>query len=202
MNSDLNICLLVASHRANSQSRRIADYINQHFLAGKASLIDLYDSPLPLWDGTALIPGSIAEKSVAEVKSRADAADAFVFFVPEWHGMVPAGLKNFLLWCGANELAHKPVLLVGLSASSGGAFVIAELRHSGYKNARLLYLPEHLLLRDVNELWVGQEGRISDEYLEKRTRYALEQLLTYSAALKPVRNQLCAGLADFPNGMS
>lgn len=104
MKSDLNICLLVASHRANSQSLRIADYINQYFLAGKASLIDLYDSPLPLWDGTALIPGSTGEQRITDVKNRADAADAFVFLVPEWHGMVPAGLKNFLLWCGANEL--------------------------------------------------------------------------------------------------
>ena len=202
MNSDLNICLLVASHRANSQSRRIADYMNQHFLAGKATLIDLYQSKLPLWDGEPLAPGSTEEQNVAEVKARTEAADAFVFIVPEWHGMVPAGLKNFLLWCGMKELAHKPVLLVGVSASAGGAFVIAELRHSGYKNSRLLYLPEHLLLRDANDLWVGQEGRMSDVYLEKRTRYALDQLITYTEALKPVRDRLCAGLADFSNGMS
>jgi len=43
---------------------------------------------------------------------------------------------------------------------------------------------------------------MSDVYLEKRTRYALDLLMTYTEALKPVRDRLCSGLADFSNGMS
>lgn len=202
MNSSLNITLVVGSHRADSQSLRIAHHMNEHFLAGCAPVLDLYAARLPLWDGEPLADASAEARQVQQVKAAAAAADAFVFIVPEWHGMAPAGLKNFLLWCGAKELAHKPVLLVGVSASVGGAFAIAELRGSGYKNSRLLYLPEHLILRDVAALWTGQEGRSSDEYLEKRTRYALDLLHTYAAALQPVRGQLCAGLADFGNGMS
>lgn len=202
MSTEHTICLVVASHRANSQSRRIAAHMNQHFLNNGAAILDLYDANLPLWDGEPLVADSSEAQRVAQVKATAMAADAFVFIVPEWHGMAPAGLKNFLLWCGARELAHKPVLLVGVSASVGGAFAIAELRGSGYKNSRLLYLPEHLILRDANDLWMGQEGRMSDAYLEKRTRYALDLLHTYTTALKPVREQLCAGLAEFSNGMS
>lgn len=198
--SDLKICLLSASHRAGAQSRRIADHLNTEYLDGKASLIDLYESKLPLWEGQTL--SGEDERVVNDVRASAEAADAFVFIVPEWHGMAPAGLKNFLLWCNAQQLAHKPVLLVGVSASAGGAFVIAELRGSGYKNSRLLYLPEHLMLRDVTDLWAGQECLASDAYLGKRTRYALDMLTTYAGALKPLRAQLCAGLTDFPNGMS
>jgi hypothetical protein len=37
--------------------------------------------------------------------------------------------------------------------SVGGVFVIAELRSSGYKNARLFYIQEHLILRGVTYLW-------------------------------------------------
>lgn len=198
--SNLNICLISAAHRAGAESRRIADELNSQFLGGNASLIDLFDAHLPLWEGQPL--SAADEARLNAVKATAEAADAFVFIVPEWHGMAPAGLKNFLLWCGAQQLAHKPVLLVGVSAAVGGAFVIAELRSSGYKNARLLYLPEHLILRDVKDLWAGHEGRVADDYLGKRTRYALDMLATYASALKPVRAQLCAGLAEFPNGMS
>lgn len=204
---ELNICIISASHRSGSQSLRIGQYINQYFLNSHASMIDLYQDQLPLWDGEAASDqaddsGASPAQRLARVKAIAGAADAFVFIIPEWHGMAPAGLKNFLLWCGAAELAHKPVLLVGVSAGSGGAFVVSEIRSSGYKNSRLLYLPEHLLLRDVSNLWMGQEGNRSDDYLAKRTRYALDQLQTYASVLKPVREQLCAGLQDYANGMS
>lgn len=202
MSTDLNICLVVASHRANAQSLRIAQYMREHFLAGHGSIIDLYDLKLPLWDGDPLPADSDKARQVEYVKNSLHDADALIFIIPEWHGMAPAGLKNMLLWCGARELAHKPVLLVGVSASVGGAFAIADIRNSGYKNSRLLYLPEHLILRDANDLWVGQEGRMSDTYLADRTRYALDLLHTYAAALKPVRGKLCAGLAEFSNGMS
>lgn len=191
------ICIVSASQRPGSNSRRISDVLNQHYLGGQASLIDLQRDPLPFWDGDT--PENTA---VTDARSKAQAADGFVFVVPEWHGMVPAALKNLLLWLGASELAHKPVLLTAVSASTGGAFVIAELRGSGYKNSRLLYLPEHLLLRDANDLWQGHEGRDSDAYLDKRARYAIDQLTTYATALAPLREQLTAGLADFANGMS
>lgn len=194
--SSLQVALVVASHRPGSQSRRIADHLNREYFAGQGQLIDLHEQVLPQWDGS---PGTVA---VQQVQQQAAAADAFVFVVPEWHGMVPAALKNFLLWCGAAELAHKPVLLVGLSSGVGGAFVVAELRSSGYKNSRLLYLPEHLILRDVTHLWVGEAGRDSDRYLSSRAAYATDLLKTYAATLRPVRAQLCAGLAEFANGMS
>lgn len=191
------ICIVSASQRAQSNSRRISDILNQQYLLGQASLIDLHQQPLPFWDGEQ--PETAA---VQDAKAKANAADGFVFVVPEWHGMVPAALKNMLLWLGRDELAHKPVLLVAVSASAGGAFVIAELRASGYKNSRLLFLPEHLILRDANELWAGESGRRSDEYLDQRSRYALDQLITYANALAPLRGQLMAGLSDFGNGMS
>ncbi|WP_157730001.1 NADPH-dependent FMN reductase [Bacterioplanes sanyensis] len=191
------ICIISASQRAESNSRRISDLLNQRYLDGNASLIDLHEQPLPLWDGA-----QADDEFVSSARAKANAADGFVFVVPEWHGMAPAALKNLLLWLGKEELAHKPVLLVAVSGSVGGAFVIAELRSSGYKNSRLLFLPEHLILRDANDLWSGQSGRDSDEYLDKRSRYAVDQLLTYAGALAPLREQLTAGLADFGNGMS
>ena len=39
-----------------------------------------------------------------------------------------------------------------VSASDGGAYVIAELRMSSYKNNRLCWIPEHLIARQVKTL--------------------------------------------------
>ena len=59
------------------------------------------------------------------LKSQLDACDGFIVIAPEWHGMVPAALKNFfLLWAATGELSHKPPLR-GLS---GGRRRLRDLR--------------------------------------------------------------------------
>lgn len=192
-----HFAIISSSHRPGAQSLRIANVLNEQHFSGQADLIDLYAADLPLWNGERA-----ATPAVEDIQQRLAAADGLVFVVPEWHGMAPAGLKNLLLWCNHPQFAHKPALLVGVSASVGGAFVIAELRASGYKNSRLLWLPEHLILRDVNDLWSDDASGQSDDYLQARATYAIGQLKTYTEALAPVRQQLIDGLDDFPNGMS
>ncbi|WP_300424519.1 NAD(P)H-dependent oxidoreductase [uncultured Thalassolituus sp.] len=188
--------IISTSHRPGAESLRLSGEINQRFFEGEADVIDLFAADLPFWNGERQ-----ANDSVLDVQARISAADGLVFVVPEWHGMAPAGLKNLFLWCNHPHFAHKPALLVGVSASVGGAFVIAELRSSGYKNSRLLWLPEHLILRNAGDLWNGTAGE-SEEYLQRRAAYAVTQLKTYTEALAPARATLLAGLDDFPNGMS
>jgi len=202
-----DVCILVASHRADSQSRRIGDHLKNQFLEGQVSMIDLNEDRLPLWDGSEPSDkpdehGNSPAEVVERVKEKAEKASSFILVVPEWHGMAPAGLKNFFLWVGSKQLAHKPALLVTVSSGVGGAMVIDELRGNSYKNTRLNYIPEQLIYRDVNNLWAGIEDRESDEYLAKRTSCALNQLRLYTEALTPVRSELIESLKDYPNGMS
>ena len=68
--------------------------------------------------------------------------------------MVPAGLKNFFLCFGRNELAHKPGLIVGVSSADGGVYPVAELRMSSYKNSRICYIPEQLIVRNVESVLI------------------------------------------------
>ena len=188
--------IISASHRSGAQSLRLANELNSRDFDGDADVIDLFTADLPLWNGER-----DANDSVKSVQETIASADGLVFVVPEWHGMAPAGLKNLFLWCGHPHFAHKPALIVAVSASVGGAFVVAELRSSSYKNSRLLWLPEHLILRDAPELWAGNE-RESDDYLSKRAAYATDQLKTYTDTLSPRRAELIAGIKEFANGMS
>ena len=188
--------IISSSHRPESQSFRIAEHLNTAYFSGEADVIDLFSADLPIWNGV-----TEPTPALQDIQSKLAAADGFVFVVPEWHGMAPAGLKNLFLWCGAPHFAHKPALLEAVSGSVGGAMVVAELRGSSYKNSRLLWTPEHLILRGVGDLWQGSETE-SDTYLAGRAQYAVDHLKTYARLLAPEREQLCAGLEAYPNGMS
>lgn len=123
-------------------------------------------------------------------------SDGFVFVVPEWGGMAPPALKNLFLLCdGTLELADKPGLLVGVSSGHGGASPLAELRISSYKNARVCYIPEQIIVREVEDLFIGDTFLESPEAkrLESRLLHALRLLVGYAGALAIVRD---AGLRD------
>ncbi len=129
------------------------------------------------------------------------AADAFIVIAPEYHGMVPAALKNFFLMWGNGELAHKPALLVGVSAAVGGAYPIAELRMSSYKNNRISYMPEHLIIRHVSKVLNPQSTGEEDETLRQRIDYSVKLLAEYSKAYQSIRGSGVIDLKSWRNGM-
>jgi len=125
------------------------------------------------------------------LKTRLDGSDALIMISPEWHGMVPAALKNFLLlWGAGSELSHKPALPCAISAGEGGAYVIAELRMSSYKNNRLCWLPENLIARQV-KLICNEDESLNDATLQSkfssRSEYVIDLLIAYASALRDVR---------------
>ena len=192
----MNVALISASSRADSQSDRICDFIDERFFDASAPKVKLCEQVLPLWDGK-----SFSHPTVKAIRETLRAADAFVLVVPEWNGMAPAAIKNLFLWASHREFAHKPCLLVAISAGSGGAMVIHEMRSSSYKNSRVLYLPEHLILRDVESLWQSEEAG-SDHYLLKRLDYCMDMLCTYARAMPVVRDRMLPQLELHQNGMS
>ena len=119
--------------------------------------------------------------------------------------MVPSGLKNFfLLWAGGGELAHKPALIVTVSTSEGGAYPVNELRTSSYKNSRLCYLPENLIIRHAAKVFNDDDAdndERSHTYLSARLVYCLELLKEYAIAFKGIRASGKASLATYTNGM-
>ena len=158
-------------------------------------MLDLAATPLPLW------PVGPAEHWPAMQAQLAD-ADALVVIAPEWHGMACPALKNFFVYAGLRELGHKPALRVGVSAGQGGAYPLAELRASSYKNSRIAYLPEQLLVRQVES--VLNEGPPSDENdqrLRERADWALHMLCQYAGALREVRQRIDLHNPAYANGM-
>ena len=192
----LNIALVTGSSRSNSQSGKVARFLRQRLIQlgytddAQSNVIDLGLAPLPLWPAEDAGPWGLYSKQLA-------AADAVVIISPEWNGMACPAIN-----ASKAELAHKPGLLVGVSSGVGGAYPISELRASSYKNCRLCYLPEHLIVRSVEKvLNTPEPSHEEDQRLHARIDYELDILVKYAHALLPVRASIDMSNPAFANGM-
>lgn len=199
----MRIEIIVGSHRKNSQSERIAQFLTS-ILEAKGIDVGVYslaENPIPLWDETIWSGNETWKALWSPICSRLRTAEGFILISPEWGGMVPPGLKNFLLLCSPKDVGHKPALLVSVSSGSGGAYPIAELRASSYKNNRIAYLPDHVIIRDVENMFVGHgELSPSESTLRDRIEYCLSLLVEYTKAFRAVRSSGVPDFKRFPFG--
>jgi len=205
----MKIGIISGSHRPASQSGKVARYIDkalqQQRLCDETWLYDLAGNPLPLWDEGIWEGNEQWREILTPLSDELKSCDAFVIVAPEWHGMAPAGLKNFfLMWTAGGEIAHKPALIVTVSVADGGSFPVAELRMSSYKNSRICYLPEHLIIRYVDTVFnddPAQNKPSAQEYFEDRLTYCLEILREYALAFRQIRASGKASVQKYTSGM-
>ncbi len=191
----MNLLIISASQRKLSQSAKVGQYISE-FTKGYKKVIhlELCQYQLPLWDGEQ--ESQLAKTSDwMMINSHLSAADALIVITPEWSGMASPLLKNFLLMCSSKNTAHKPVLIVATSSGISGAYPIAELRMNAFKNNKLMAIPDHLIIRNVEEVLNHQEDNASplsegDCQIRHRIGYSLHTLHKYSKALKAMRTEL------------
>jgi NAD(P)H-dependent FMN reductase len=191
--SNTNYCIISSSHRKNSQSIIISNLIQNLYLAKNihSELIDLSESEIPFWNEDFWDKENNANKDIWKPYSnKLKNADGFVFVVPEWSGMVPSALKNMFLLCGNGELAHKPALIVAISAGSGGAYPVAELRMSSYKNTKVCYIPDHMIIRFVKDFNTDPEFKNPlNGQMMTRLKNSLDILNIYTEAFKNIRKE-------------
>lgn len=204
----MKISIISGSHRQNSQSIKVARHIEKTLVNNKQAdetyLLSLAGNPLPLWDESIWDGDEKWKAILSPISEELSSSDAFVIIAPEYHGQVPAALKNFfLMW--KQEVSHKPALIVAVSSSDGGAYPVAELRMSSYKNNRICYIPDHLILRNVETI-LNEEGNEktnldADDYFRERIDWTLGILKEYAIALKQVRESGATQTEKFGNGM-
>jgi len=203
----MKIGIISGSHRNNAQSLKVARHIQSVLDKGMVDeswLYSLADNPLPLWDQGVSDGDAGWQKILTPLKQQLSTCDGFVIISPEWHGQVPAGLKNFFLLASRFEMGHKPALIVTVSSGDGGAYPVAELRMSSYKNNRICYIPEHLVIRHVEDVLNDtptDNNERSDTYYRERIEWALKILKEYAVALKQVRDSGLTMSDKFKNGM-
>jgi NAD(P)H-dependent FMN reductase len=202
----MKIAIIDGSHRQKSQSTKVANFLEQRLTALVPGIetytFHLSGNPLPLWDESIWKSDEGWKARWTPIAEQLRSSDGLIIVSPEWGGMVPAGLKNFFLLCSNAELAHKPGLICGVSAGRGGAYPVAELRMSSYKNNHLCYIPDHLIVREVDHLLNGPEAATpEEEVFRRRIDYSLVILTEYSKALKGVRESGKVNHKEFGNGL-
>lgn len=204
----MKISVISGSHRDASQSEKVARFVlrtlQEQALCNDSWLFSLAQNPLPLWDESIYDSGSEWSARLRPISEQLASSDGFVVVTPEWHGQVPAGLKNFFLLWSNGELAHKPALIVTVSAGDGGAYPVAELRMSSYKNNRICYIPEQIVVRHVNDVLNDRDADNTpeaDRYFRERFVYALRILREYALAMQQVRGSGATDLGVYRNGM-
>ena len=199
----MKISIISASHRTNSQSKRISDLLHNNLLNNKSGLeifsLDLAKASLPLWSPEKKNGKGVWGQTWGSISDKLIQSDGFIFVVPEYGGMATPAAKNFFLLCGNGELSHKPGLIVSVSSGNGGAYPITELRSSSYKNTHIMWIPENIIVRNVEEFNPGNHGYNIPEWLDNRIDYVLKLFLAYVSNMKPLRELI--NRKDFGNGM-
>lgn len=183
----MKLVIVTTSQRAESQSLRVAQRTVSLAQAQgfDPTLLDLRELKLPFFDTTEWAGWK-------PISQQLKAADALVLVSPEWMGMASPAAKNFFLFCQDHELDHKPGLIVTVSAGLGGSYPVAELRMSSYKNTFLTWIPEHVILRNIEKEF---------ENLVPRLAESLGILQEYARALKSVRESAAVRQKKFLYGM-
>jgi NAD(P)H-dependent FMN reductase len=204
----MKITIISGSHRNNSQSEKVSRFIEKTLLdkelCNETWLYTLAGNPLPLWDEGVWDKDADWEARLNPIREQLQSCDGLVIVAPEWHGQVPAGLKNFFLMLSRFDVGHKPAMIVTVSSADGGAYPVAELRMSSYKNNRICYIPEHVIVRNVESVLnedPSDNNEQADGYFRERISWTLDVLLAYAEALKPVRESGVTLNDAFGNGM-
>jgi NAD(P)H-dependent FMN reductase len=199
----MKISIISASHRTNSQSKKIARFLHNNLSKMNSKLntfiLDLADAAIPLWSPEKKDGKGVWGETWNSISANLSNSDGFILVVPEYGGMATPAAKNIFLLCGNGEFAHKPGLIVSISSGNGGAYPIAELRSSSYKNTHIMWIPENIIIRNVEEFNPGAYGKNIPDWLDDRIDYVLKLLLTYASNMKPIRE--IVNRKDFGNGM-
>lgn len=201
----MNICIINWSHR-NNGSYKAANFIEAR-LADKwiqVSRINLADENIPFRDESRWDDSSETSKLLQPIRDILISAEWFVIISPEWAGMAAPGLKNlFLLASGQHEFAHKAALLVWVSASVGWVYPTVELRMGSAKNTKITYMPDSVIIRDIENVLDTHEMTEDqdDSRIKSRVDRSLDMLLEYTQALSIMRKNTKIDLMKHEYGM-
>lgn len=181
------LLIVSGSTQAEGQSLKVANYIGAYLKAQKIdnSVLDLHVSNLPFFGWHQQDPAW--SETWSEISGSLKRADGIVLVSPEYNGGPSPAILNLMLYVN-DELQHKPVLLVGVSAGRGGAYPTAALRQSGPKDPRYVVLPDNLIISRVQDVlndhdFEKEDLTPADREVRQSVSRNLLTLLNYARAL-------------------
>ncbi len=199
----MKISIISTSHRKNSESKRISKIMKSFILEINKNIdcfiLNMFEAKIPLWDSEKNENFKFWKNDFVKISSELNSSDGFIFVVPEYGGMAAPNSKNFFLVFNNGEIFHKPGLIVSISSGTGGAYPVSELRSSSYKNSHVMWIPENIIIRNVEQFLPGNHGKLIPVWIDDRIKYACDLLINYAECLKPIQKKI--NRKDFANGM-
>ena len=198
----MKLSIISSSLREDSQSKRIANILKDTIikLSNNCDIftVDLINENCPYWSSNKKDNDFYKNKWI-NISKNFQNSDGFILVVPEYGGMASPLSKNLFLMCDNGEFFHKPGLIVSISSGNGGAYPISELRSSSYKNSHIMWIPENIIIRNVEQFSPGNHGDLIPKWIDDRIEYACNLLINYAECLKPIQKKI--NRKDFANGM-
>jgi chromate reductase len=165
--SDRPILVISGTNRPNSNTRKLADVVLEHYVAMNipAEMYSLTELPQEIFN-----PSSYAAKPPAfvAVQERIVKSAGLHVVTPEYNGSFPGVLKYFIDMLKFPEsFERKPVAFIGLAAGIFGALRPVEHLQGifGYRNAYIY--PDRVFIAGVSQK-LGADGQLNDDSVNTR----------------------------------
>jgi len=187
------VLIFAGSNRRESLNKRLAVAAAARVkeLGGEATLVDLADYPMPLYDGDLEAAEGLPENAVRLRKLMME-HDALLLACPEYNGSITPLLKNTLDWTSrpgngvGMTAAYKGKVAGLLSASPGGLGGMRGLVHvrAILGGMGVLVIPGDVSVGGAHQSFAA-DGSLADEKVAGRLGAAVETLLETATALHP-----------------
>lgn len=185
----LTLHTIVCSTRPGRVGQSVARWAHQAAIAhGKfgAELVDLADFNLPILDEPQIPRLRKYEHEHTKAWSRSvQAADAFVFVMPEYNSGPPASIVNALDYLMV-EWQYKPAGLVTYGGVSGGLRASQTIKPI-LTTLKIVPLPEAVVIPGVASQLDPEAGFKPTEMHESSAKLMLDELYRWTQAMKPLR---------------
>lgn len=186
----VNVLVFAGSLRRDSYNKKLAAVAAKAVEAtsAKATLIDLRDWSMPIYDGD-LEAESGPPENAFRLQELIAAQQGLIIVSPEYNHSMPALLKNTLDWVsrtprvrGANPFAGKVTAM--MSASPGGLGGIQSLDHLRrvLNTIGCLVLPGQVSLPHADQAF-GPDGALTDAAVSLRVAGLTTELVTMAGKL-------------------
>lgn len=166
------ILVFAGSTRTGSFNKKLATLAAEEARSAgaEATLVDLRDFALPLYDGDLEEKGGLPE-GARRLKELMRTHDAFIIASPEYNSSITGVLKNAIDWASREESDDEPALIAFrgkwaavLSASPGALGGLRNLVHLRdiLGNIGVLVLPDQVTISTAHEAF-DDNGRLRDE---------------------------------------
>jgi NAD(P)H-dependent FMN reductase len=186
------ILVFAGSLRRDSFNKRLARLAADAVRAagGEATLVDLADLPMPLYDGDIETAQGVTENGKRFKRLMMEHQGLFIAS-PEYNSSISGVLKNTFDWASRQEKGEtalqcfdgKVAALCSASTGAlGGLRGLATVR-SILGNIRVLVLPEQLAVPKANEAF-AEDGKLKDAKQQATLEAIAKRLVTVVASLR------------------